>query len=133
MTRTTGIVHLRHPWILEELPEHRDQVVAVDVVSNLLALVAENGVMHSGHSTLGKIGQESMQLGSGVCRSRQTTSAKDGRFHSEVASVLLHQHVCGYFGSTEQTVFALVNAHRLVNPEFCVRVILEFPARFGLH
>jgi len=66
VTRTACIVNLRHPWVLEELPEHRDQIVTVDVVSNLLPLVAENGVIRPGHGTFGEIHQKPMQLDSGV-------------------------------------------------------------------
>ena len=43
------------------------------------------------------------------------------------------QHVGCDFGGSEQAVLALVNAHRLVNAELRVRMILEFPARFSLH
>lgn len=63
-TSTADVVHLTASRCLEELVESANQVGAVDIVANLFALVAEDGVGSAGHGTLHQVSQETVQLGS---------------------------------------------------------------------
>ncbi len=56
MSSTAGIVYFRCPGILIEMPEHIDQIIAVDIVSYLLALIPVDGVGRSCDGTLHKVG-----------------------------------------------------------------------------
>ena len=101
---------------LAEGVEGGDQVGAVDVVADLLALVAEDGVRGAGDGALHQVGEEAVQLGAGVLGAGQAAAAEaDGR-HLEVAAVLLDQQVGGRLGDAEQRVGRGVDRHRGVDP-----------------
>ena len=95
--------------------EGGDQVGAVDVVADLLAVVAEDGVRSAGDGALHQVGEEAVQLGAGVLGAGQAAAAEgDGR-HVEVAPVLLHQQVGRRLGDAEQRVGGGVDRHRGVD------------------
>jgi hypothetical protein len=57
---TTDVVNLSHARLREELTERGNQIRTVDVVADLLSLVAVNGVRRSCHRAFHQIRQEAM-------------------------------------------------------------------------
>ena len=51
-------------------------------------------------------------------RAGQAAAAKAGGVHTEIAAILLHDHIGGEFRGPEQAVQARVDAHALVNAVF---------------
>ena len=88
----------------------------MDVVADLLALVAEHRVRPAGRRALHEVGEEAVQLARREWPGpvRQPPRKHAGP-HAEVAAVLLHHHVGRHLGRAEQAVLAGVDAHRLVD------------------
>src|SRR5262245_65567760 len=68
-------------------------VRGVDVVPDLLALVAVDPVRATFANAPREVREEPVQLGAGVVRSGQTASPEADRGHAEVAPVLLHEQL----------------------------------------
>jgi hypothetical protein len=121
------VVDLGDPRRLEELVECADQVRAVDRVADLLALVAEDRVRPARHDAAHDVGQEPVQLRSRMVRPRQRPAPEARGRKTEVASVLLHEHVRRHLRRPEEAVQAVVERHVLADP-IPVRVIaLDLP------
>jgi len=87
----------------------------VDVVPNLLAPEAEHRVGRPGDGALHQVGEEAVELGSGVRGTGDAAAAEaDGR-DVEVAPVLLDQQVRRRLGDTEEGVRGAVDRHRRVD------------------
>src|SRR5215211_4077932 len=129
---TSDVVDLRDPGRLKELVERPDEILAVDGIPHLLALVAKDLVRAACHDATHDVGEEAMQFRRGVVGARQRTSAKTCGPHAEVASVLLHKHVRGDLRRTEEAVEAIVDRHVLPDA-VPVRVPrLDLPPRLEL-
>src|SRR5688500_503177 len=75
-----------------------------------------------------------MKFSAGVSRSSQTTAAKACSLHSKISPVFLSHDICSDFAGAEQAVLGLINAHRLVDAMFCIRMLrIAFPTRCLLH
>jgi hypothetical protein len=81
---------------LGERHDCRADVVGVNVVANLLALITEDPVGAPFPDRPRDVGEEAVKLSAGVMRPSQAAAAEtDGR-HPEVAAVLLHQDIRGH-------------------------------------
>src|SRR5215475_12445276 len=61
--------------------------------------------------------------------SRQTAASKDPRLHSKVTTVFLNKDVSRHLACAKQAVFALIQAHRLVNSMLGIGMAaVQFPA-----
>src|SRR5919107_3131906 len=109
------IVNLADPGVLIEVIEGIDQIVAVNVIPNLLPLVTEYGIWVARHRAPHEIGEDAVQLSPGMVGPCKTPTPKTGSLHPEVSAVLLNQHVGRDLGGAEQRVLRLVNGHRLVD------------------
>jgi hypothetical protein len=67
--------------------------VAVDVVADLLGLVAEDAVRNALDNGAHQVREESMKLGPRVIRPGEAAAAQADRLHPEISSVLLHEHI----------------------------------------
>src|SRR6516165_3387257 len=67
-----------------------------------------------------------------MLRAGQAAAAEDGRAHPEVASELLHEHVCGDLRGSEDRVKALVDRHRLIDAAGEWMRWIDLPARVPL-
>src|ERR1043166_8136400 len=123
------IINLPAPGRPKELPKSFHQIKTMDVVANLLSLVAEHAIGLAQRGALHQVGQKSMQLGSGVRRSGKTTASKADGFHAEIAAVLLYEDIGRRFTRAEERVFALINAQPFVDPDMVWMSRLDFPAR----
>ena len=104
----------------------------MDVVADLLALVAEDAIRRAGHRALHEVGEKAVQHGAGVVWPGQAAAAEDARPHAEIAAVLLHQHVGGHLRGPEQRVGRLIDAHRLVDAVRERMRRVDLPARLLL-
>ena len=93
VSATAGVVDLAAARVLVEVPEHRDQIGRVNVVSNLLSLVAVDRVLVARQRTLHEVRKEAVQPRARMPRPRQTTASKARRLHTEVPTVFLNEGV----------------------------------------
>ena len=87
------IIDFADAGVLIEVVEGVDQVVAMDVIPNLLPPVTEDSVWVAHHRAPHEIGEEAVQLRPGMVRPSKTPSSETGSLHPEVSTVLLNQHV----------------------------------------
>src|SRR5262245_48364966 len=103
------VVYLTRSRILRELPKRIDHVVAVNLVADLLAFVAETRIGLLTERTHHKIIQEPMQLDASVMGTGETAAPENTGLHAEVASVLLGEHIAGQFRSAKQRMERVVD------------------------
>jgi hypothetical protein len=116
---------------LAERHDRRADVVGVNVVADLLALVAEDPVGTPLSDRARDVREKAVQFGAGVIRSGQTPSPETHGRHAEVAAVLLHQDIPGHLRGPEEAVHRRVDAAGLVDPVL-VRRVCVVPASLEL-
>ena len=100
----------------------------MDVVADLLALVAEDGIPRPRERALDQIREEAVQHGARVARAGQAAAAEAGRVHAEVAAIFLHHRIGRKLGDAEQRVLGLVDRQVLIDPVLVVRVgLVDLP------
>lgn len=123
------VVDLAASRVLMKVPEHFDQIRRVNVVSNLLPLIAVDRVLVAGQRTLHEVRQKPVQPRSRMTRPSQTAASKARRLHPEVATVFLNEGVSGKLGNSEQRMGRMVNGHGLVDALLRERMRrIDFPA-----
>jgi len=115
VSAAASVVDLAATRVLMESPEHLDQVGRVDVVSNLLSLVAVDRVLITRQRTLHEVRKKPVQSRSGMSGPRQAATSKARRLHAEVATVFLNKCVGSEFGNSEQRMSRMVDGHRFVD------------------
>ena len=106
----------------------------MDVVADLLSLVAEHGVRIPGDRASGEISEKAVQFGPGVARSRQTAAAKAGGEHPKIAPILLHKDIGGELRSAKKAMETQIDAHAFVDPMRRKRMFrADFPALLLLY
>jgi len=125
------VVDLARTRILEEGMEQAADVLRMDVVSNLLPLVAVDPVLAALGAGSHHVREKAVELRCTVGCTGKAPPAEAGGAHAEVASVLLHHDVCGDLARTEEAVLALVDAHRLGDSAVMLRQRVV-PARLEL-
>jgi len=103
------VVNLGHPGGFPEFEHKMRDVMGMNVVAHLLALVAVDFVFASFQVALDEVTQEPMELDSRVIGTGQATAAQTARGHPKVMTVFLHHNVGGHFGGTEEGMRALVD------------------------
>src|SRR5438034_6650089 len=112
MPAAADVIHFSAARRANEFYKCFDQVEAVNVITNLFALVSKDAVRPATDGTNHQIGQKTVQLRSCVCRSSKAAAAKRDRRHTKITSIFLNQKIgCG-FGCPEERVLAVVDAHR---------------------
>ncbi len=94
---------------VDEGGDELGDVVGVDVVSYLLAIVAEDFVFPAFEIALHKVGQKAMQLDSTVIRAGEAAAAQAAGGHAEIPAVFLDHDIGRDFGSPEEGVLGLVD------------------------
>src|SRR4051794_6237053 len=115
VTPPTDVVDGGGTGRLAEGLEGGDQVRAVNVVADLLAGVAEDGVWRAGYDALHQVGEEAMEFGAGVLGPGETAAAKANRGHVEVAPILLYQQIGCRLRCAKQRVRRQIDRHRRVD------------------
>src|SRR5579864_6997981 len=85
LSAAAEVVHLSWPRVASELFESSHHVVAVNVVTNLFALVSEDRVVAACERHLHQVRKKPMKLDAGVLRTSQTASAKDAYLQTKIA------------------------------------------------
>ena len=104
----------------------------MNIVADLLSLIAENLVFPPFDGAFDEIAQKTMQFDARVIGAGQAAATQATGRHAEIAAIFLHHHIRRHLRGTEQRMFALVDRQGLGD---AVRVsrIGEIPARFKLH
>src|SRR6266404_341770 len=112
---STDVVHGTDAGSLVEMPKCADEIGAMDIVANLLALVPEYRIRLTRDRTFREIREEPVKLGSRVSRTREAPSTEADRLHPEVAPVFLDEQVRRRLRHSKKAVRRLVDAHRFVD------------------
>ena len=95
------VVDLAAAGIGGELLDRAHNVMTMNIVADLLALVAENGISAAGNGHLHEVGKEAMKFDAGVRRPGKATAAENTDFHAEIAAVFLSHQVCRRLGGAK--------------------------------
>ena len=107
------VIHLGSARCFDEGLCKPRYVLAVDVVTHLFALIAEDAVLAPFQVALHQITEKAVQLHAGMVRPGQAATAQAASRHIEVAPVFLHHHIARQLGRAEQRVLGLVNGETL--------------------
>lgn len=103
------VVDIRDARGLDEFLDEAGDVVEVDFVADLLALLAEGLVFAPLEVALHEAGEEAVEFSAGMVRSGQAATAQAGGVDAEVAAVFLDHHAGRHLGSSEERVLGLVD------------------------
>lgn len=107
------VIDLRDARSFEEFFNETSDVVGVDIVADLFALVAEDLVFATFEVAFDEVGKEAVELNSGVVWTREAAAAQAAGGDAEVAAVFLDHHITGDLGSPEERVLGLINGEVL--------------------
>src|SRR4030095_1345706 len=89
----TEVVDLAWPRILDELFKRSHDIIAVDLVTNLLSLVAKDRVMPARYDLPDQIREETVEFNARMRRPGQASAAKYTDGHVEIPPVLLSHYI----------------------------------------
>ena len=101
LAAATHVVHLPGAGTSGELFDGANDVVAVNVVTDLLALVTEDRVVPACKCLLDQIGEETVKFDAGMGRPGEAATAEYTDVHFEVATIFLGDEVSRSFGSAK--------------------------------
>lgn len=127
----SDVINLRDPRGFDELLDETGDVVGVDVIAHLFALVAEDLVFAAFQVAADQIAEEAMQLDARVIRAGEAAATEAAGGHAEVAPVFLDHHVARYLGGAEEAVLGLVDGEILRDAVRIGRIVVV-PAGFQL-
>src|SRR5262249_54711708 len=110
-----------------------DQIAAVNIVSDLLASISEDGVRLRSNRAFHQIRQETVQFRSRMGGPRQAAGPKAGGLHSEITSIFLYENVSCQLRSTEDGMFRCINGHCFVDSFFERVARLDLPPCLTLY
>lgn len=96
------VVNLSDAGSLDELLDEAGDIVGVDVIADLLALVAEDFILATFEVAFREVGEEAMKLDATVVRTGEAAAAQAGGGHAEVATVFLDHHVGCHLRCSEE-------------------------------
>src|SRR5208337_3464666 len=80
-----------------------------DIVTDLLALVAEHAVQAPFQIALDEVAEKAVEFHATMIRPGEAAAAETHGLHPEVAAVLLHEDIRCHLGGAEQRVLALID------------------------
>src|SRR5665213_2657166 len=101
----------------------------MNVVPNLLSLIAEDSIGLTTESRLDEIRQESMQLDTTVLGSGQATASKDTDLEPEISPIFLRHDVGSHLRRTENRMHTAINSAGF-RDSFPILRARIFPPRF---
>src|SRR5437879_10731473 len=107
MATAANIVYSAGARRLHEMPESVDQVPGMDVVADLLSLVAEHRIGLAGNSAFDEISEKTVQHRPGMARAGQTAAAETGRCEAEIPAIFLDDDIGRQFRRAEQAMQAI--------------------------
>ena len=121
---SSQVVDLTRAGIPVELQKESSHIAAMDLVPDLLPLVAVNLVLLSGDGAENDVGKITVQLDCRVLGTGKAAAAKYSRRHLKVVAEFLTHHVGGHFRRAENRVQAAIDRHGLVNAVSGVSVVV---------
>jgi hypothetical protein len=106
---TADVVDLAAAGVFKEGVHEADDIQAVDVVADLLALVAEDIVLAFGEVAFDEVTEEAVELDAAVVGAGEAAAAEGAGFQAKVAAIFLNQNIGSDFGGTEEAMLALVD------------------------
>ena len=103
------VVDLALPRCFDESMNEAGDIMGMDVVAHLLALVAEQFVLAPFQIALDEIAEKAVQFDAGVIRPGQAAAAQAAGGHGKVPPVFLHHHIAGHFGSAKERMLGLID------------------------
>src|SRR5262249_27356216 len=128
---TAEVVNLTAARRFDETLDETHDISGMDVVTNLLALVAINRILASLYIALNQVAKEPVQFDAGMIRPGETPAAQTASHHAEIAPILLHHDVGSNLRCAEQRVLRSINPHRLAYTVVIFRASI-LPSCFGL-
>src|SRR5712692_2840230 len=132
MAATADIVNFTHARRANKFSKRFHEIEAVDVVADLLAFVAEDAIRTAADGTGHEIRKKPVQLSAGVRRTGQASAAKTNRRHSKITTIFLDENVSRGFGSAEERMLRVIDAHRFGDSRLVLMTRLDFPTLFQL-
>jgi hypothetical protein len=99
---TPHVVDFSATGISKEMDEKLSDIIGVDLVANLLALVPENRVAAPLNGAAYDVVQVPVKFDTRVLRTRKTAAAKNSYRHLKVTPEFLAEHVSRELGSSEE-------------------------------
>ena len=121
------VVDRGDPGGLEKLLDEAGDVMAVDVVAHLLALVAVDFVFLALQVAFDQVAEKSVQLDAGVVRPGQASAAQAAGRQAEVEAVFLDDNVGRRFRRPEKGVLRLVDGKILRDAVGISRIVIVPP------
>src|SRR5208283_767519 len=87
------VINFSRPRRAVKFEEYRYDIVAVDLIADLLALVTKDRIVNPLDGAHNYICQIAMQFDCGMLRSGQAAAAKDSDWHIEITAKFLAKHV----------------------------------------
>ena len=120
-----------------EFPHEAGHILAVDVVTHLLAFVAVDLVFAAFEIAFHEVAKEAVEFHAGVVRAGEAATAQTAGGHVEIATVFLHHDIRRNFGGAEEGVFRLVDREGfgdavLVGEIVVIPARVEFAERDGI-
>ena len=128
-TATADVINFPDAGSFNELLNKAGDVVGVDVVADLFALVAENLVFAAFQVAFDQIGKEAVELDAAVVGPGETAAAQTAGGQSEIAAVFLDHDIGCYLGRAKERVLGLVDGE-VLGDAVCVVGIGVVPAGF---
>jgi len=104
------VIDLARTRIGSELFDGTDDVMAVNVVTDLFAHVPEDAVLAAGERDFDEIRKKAVKLNAGMRWTCKAAAPKNSDIHFEVAAVFLRDQIGRGFRSSEERMKRLVNA-----------------------
>src|SRR5262249_2552854 len=101
--------------IEKKLPKGGNEIAGMEIVANLLALVADHRIGQFSDGTFDKIGQKAVELCSRVCGTGKATTTETRSMQPEISPIFLNQQVGRKLGNAEQAMERLVNTHCFID------------------
>ena len=123
------VVNLPTPGGVAKRLDETSDVMGVDVVPDLLALVAKNLVETPLQVALHQVAEKAVELDPTMVGAGEATAAQAAGLHAKIATVFLNHHIPRDLGGPKDAVLGLIDGEILPNP-IEVRGVGIVPARF---
>src|SRR5438067_124213 len=101
---SADVVDFTNPRRADEFHKRFHQIKAVNVIPHLFAFVSEYTIRAVAYRTDHEVRKKSVLFCAGVRGASQTASAKGNGWHSEIATIFLHENIGGCFRRAEERV-----------------------------
>ena len=101
MAASPDVVDFAHTRVFVKVEKGGDEIVRVDVITDLLSFVSEDAVGAAFDDALHEVSQEAVKFCTSMSGTSEATSTEHSRLHAEVAAVFLDENICGDFAGSK--------------------------------